>query len=73
MKLVLGALAAAVVASVAFVQPAEARCFWNGFAWQCHHHGPSWDRGWHRGWDHHGHGGWDQFRLPARLALVTCS
>ena len=51
MKLLLGALAAVVVASVAFVQPAEARCFWNGFGWQCNN-GPQWDRGWHRGWDH---------------------
>jgi hypothetical protein len=31
---------AAAVASVAFVQPAEARCFWNGFETVCVRHGP---------------------------------
>lgn len=36
MKLILGALTAAVIAGVAFVQPAEARCFWNGFAMECY-------------------------------------
>lgn len=40
MKFVLVALAAAVIAGVAFVQPAEARCFWNGFAMECFHEGP---------------------------------
>jgi hypothetical protein len=28
-----------VIAGVAFVQPAEARCFWNGFETVCVHHG----------------------------------
>lgn len=40
MKFVLGAFAAAVIAGVAFVQPAEARCFWNGFAMECFHSNP---------------------------------
>jgi hypothetical protein len=42
MRFILGALAAAVIAGVAFVQPAEARCFWNGFEVVCtprHHFG----------------------------------
>jgi hypothetical protein len=64
MKLVVGALAAAVVAGVAFVQPAEARCFWNGFGTTCiHHRGMvrDFDRPFHRdfdrrdfGWRDHG-------------------
>ena len=40
MKFALGVLAAAVIAGVAFVQPAEARCFWNGFAMECFHSNP---------------------------------
>jgi hypothetical protein len=38
MKFVLGAIAAAVITGAAFVQPAEARCFWNGFETVCIHH-----------------------------------
>lgn len=50
MKYILGALAAVtLLVGVAASQPAEARCFWNGFAWECIHHGPWW---WHR---HHFH------------------
>ena len=45
MKFVLGAVAAAVLAGAAFVQPAEARCFWNGFAMECYHSAPYY---WHR-------------------------
>jgi len=37
-KFVFGTLAAAVIAGVAFVQPAQARCFWNGFETVCVHH-----------------------------------
>jgi hypothetical protein len=61
MKFILGAVAAAVIAGAAFVQPAEARCFWNGFETVCvQHHGmyrdfdrPYWrDNGWRGyGWD----------------------
>ena len=39
MRFILGALAAMAIAGVAFVQPAEARCFWNGFETVCVHHG----------------------------------
>ena len=46
MKYILSALAAVTLfVGVAASQPAEARCFWNGFGWQCYHHGPWW---WHR-------------------------
>jgi hypothetical protein len=38
MRFILGAIMAAAVASIAFVQPAEARCFWNGFETVCVHH-----------------------------------
>ena len=43
MKLILGALAAVtLLVGVAASQPAEARCFWNGYAMECyrpyHHH-----------------------------------
>ena len=52
MKFVLGALAAAVIAGVAFVQPAEARCFWNGFAMECFHPAPyAWHRHFYRDFD----------------------
>ena len=40
---ILGAIVAAAIAGVAFVQPAEARCFWNGFETVCvHHNYPMW-------------------------------
>jgi hypothetical protein len=39
MRYVLGAVAAALLVGATFVQPAEARCFWNGFAMECFHHG----------------------------------
>ena len=37
MRFILGAIMAAAIAGVAFVQPAEARCFWNGFETVCVH------------------------------------
>ena len=41
MRFILGAIMAAALAGVAFVQPAEARCFWNGFETVCvRHSGP---------------------------------
>ena len=54
MRILLGALAAVtLLVGVAASQPAEARCFWNGFAMECFHH-PHW------GWRHHywRHGYW---------------
>jgi len=52
MKFILSALGAvALLVGVAAAQPAEARCFWNGFALECFHqphfgymHRPYWDR-----------------------------
>jgi len=55
MKFVVGALAAVtMLVGVAASQPAEARCLWNGFAWQCWHRphfGNGYGPGWH--WRHH--------------------
>ncbi len=49
MKFILGTLAAAVLASVAFAQPAEARCRWDGYGWRCWHpHHQYWN-----GYHHH--------------------
>ena len=54
MKFILGALAAiTLLVGVAASQPAEARCFWNGYGWQCWHHPHYWG-GWHRHWYRHG-------------------
>ena len=45
MRYVLGAVAAALMVGAVFAQPAEARCFFNGFETVCVHH--SWHP-WHR-------------------------
>lgn len=58
MKFVLGAIAAVVIAGTAFVQPAQARCFWNGFAMECFHSSPYWM---HR----HAYRDFDRFDRPA--------
>jgi len=48
MKILLGALTAVtLLVGVAATQPAEARCFWNGYAWQCWHPHHNWN------WRHH--------------------
>ena len=62
-KFVLATLAALAIGTAAFAQPAEARCWWNGFAWHCwhphawywRHHHPwhAWGYGPH--WWHHHH------------------
>jgi hypothetical protein len=66
-KLILGALAALTIGGAAFVKPADAACWWNGFAWHCrpyhsawwwrHHHHPYYHYGWGHGphWWHHGY------------------
>ncbi len=47
MKVILGALAAVtLLVGVTAAQPAEARCFWNGFAMECY-------RPYHHWWHHH--------------------
>jgi cyclic lactone autoinducer peptide len=50
MKVILGAMAAvALFVGVAATQPAEARCWWNGYVTECWHHPhPYWGWGWHR-------------------------
>ena len=60
MKAILSVLVAAgILAGVAVAQPAEARCWSNGYSWHCSHHyyypGWRWDHpryypGWR--WDH---------------------
>ena len=63
-KFILAGLAALAIGSAAFVQPADAACWWNGFAWHCwpHHHAwwryhhPYWGYGYWHGphwWHHH--------------------
>ncbi len=48
MKAILGALAAVtLLVGVAASQPAEARCFWNGFAMECYRPYHHW------AWRHH--------------------
>jgi len=50
MKVVLGALTAVtLLAGVAAAQPAQARCWWNGYEWHCWHP-HAW--GYHHRWDH---------------------
>lgn len=54
MRFVLGALAAVtLLVGVAASQPAEARCFYNGYGVSCWHHPHYWG-GWHRHWYRHG-------------------
>jgi hypothetical protein len=36
-KFVIATLAALTLGTAAFAQPADARCWWNGFAWVCSH------------------------------------
>jgi len=61
-KFVLATLAALTIGSAAFVPPAEARCWWNGYVWHCWHpHGWWWHNHhpWHAGdYDRHWHEGW---------------
>jgi cyclic lactone autoinducer peptide len=65
MKIILGALAAvALFVGVAASQPADARCFWNGYAMECFHH-PHYGY-WHQrswGWDrpYYRHWGWNRW------------
>jgi hypothetical protein len=37
-KTLLTALAAVILSSLFWSQPAEARCWWNGYRWHCSHH-----------------------------------
>ncbi len=49
MKLILCTLVALLVVGALTVHPADAACWWNGWAWQC---GPRWGWGWHPYWWH---------------------
>ena len=56
-KFVLTTLAALVIGTAAFAQPAEARCWWNGYSWQCWYpHPHAWWRYHHPYWRHYGWG-----------------
>jgi hypothetical protein len=71
MKILLTALAAVtLIGAVATATPAEARCWWNGYNWQCasrsHNGYDSWryshrrNGGWNNGWNGGGYnGGWN--------------
>jgi len=37
-KKLLGALAAVTLTLMMMAPPAEARCWWNGYRWHCHHY-----------------------------------
>jgi len=54
-RFVLATLAALAIGTAAFAQPAEARCWWNGYSWHCWH-----PHGWwgyhHPYWRHYGYG-----------------
>jgi len=55
-KFILATLAALVIGTAAFAQPAEARCWWNGYSWHCWHpHAWGW-RYHHPYWRHYGWG-----------------
>jgi hypothetical protein len=50
-RIALGAMAAMLLGSAVLATPAEARCFWNGYAMECWHHPHHWGY-WHRPhWD----------------------
>jgi hypothetical protein len=65
-KFVLTTLAALTIGTAAFAHPADAACWWNGFAWHCWPHHSTWR--WHHhhpysryyGWGYgpHGQGYW---------------
>lgn len=55
---VLATLAALAIGTAAFAQPADAACWWNGFAWHCAHPHAAWWRyhhPWRYGWGYHPH------------------
>jgi hypothetical protein len=63
MRYILGAIMAAAIAGAAFVQPAEARCFPDGFGGvTCVRHGPMYGGGTYGDWGyrHHAYRGFDR-------------
>jgi hypothetical protein len=64
MKVMFGAIAAAMLIGAVWAQPAEARCWFDGFRTVCVHHGygyGGWHHRWNRGWDRGWHRGWDRW------------
>ena len=65
-KFVLATVAALLLGTAAFAQPAEARCWWNGYSWHCWHPYGGWYRhhywgpyGYRHNWGPYGYGyGW---------------
>jgi len=55
-KFVLATLAALAIGTAAFAQPAEARCWWNGYSWHCWSPHAWWWRHHHPYWRHYGWG-----------------
>jgi hypothetical protein len=59
-QMILGGLAALLLGTAALVPQAEARCWWNGFAWHCWHPHAYWHP-WHPryyhpyAWNYHHH------------------
>jgi hypothetical protein len=51
-RIVLSTLAAIAVVGALSATPAEARCFWNGYYWQCWH-SRHWYRHHRHDWRHH--------------------
>jgi len=53
-KIVIATLAAFLLGTVATAQPAEARCWWNGYTWHCWHPHSWWWRHHHHEWGPYG-------------------
>jgi hypothetical protein len=53
-KIVIATLAAFLLGTAAMAQPAEARCWWNGYAWHCSHPHSWWWRHHHDEWGPYG-------------------
>jgi hypothetical protein len=52
-NMIIATVAALLLGTAALAHPAEARCFWNGYAMECYHHYPGW---WDR--EHYRHHHW---------------
>jgi hypothetical protein len=55
MKFLLSVLAAIMLLGAAMATPAEARCWWNGWGWQCAPRYYGYYRPYYRGWGYHRH------------------
>ena len=64
MKVMFGAIAAAILVGAVWAQPAEARCWFDGFRTVCVHNGygyGGWHHRWHRDWDRGYYRGWNRW------------